>query len=159
MSALIRFDGASRGNGKPNSLAGAGAVIYQTYYIKEKEEKDGKVIEITRKKTSTTKLSKFLGKGAKYTNNYAEYSSLLIGLEKTIELGIKNVAIEGDSQLVIKQLKGEYQVKSPNIKPLFKKIKELEKNFDEITYKHIYRNLNGEADALANKAIDERFLK
>ena len=126
---LLQFDGCSKGNpGK----AGAGAVIY-----KNKTEIWGKSLFI----------------GNKNTNNEAEYAGLIIGLEEAIDMGIKNLYVEGDSLLVINQMTGKYKVKSENLILLYKKAKELEKQFDIIIYNHIYRNLNKRADELSNLAL------
>ena len=125
---ILRFDGASKGNpGK----SGCGAVIY----LNNNE----------------------IWNGVKYTgvqtNNYAEYYGMIIGLEEAVKKGIKEISVEGDSMLVIKQMLGHYRVKSDNLKELFKKSKELQLNFDSINFKHIYRNKNSRADELANKSL------
>lgn len=126
---LLQFDGCSKGNpGK----AGSGAVIY---------------------KNNTEIWGKSLFIGNKNTNNEAEYTGLLIGLEEAIDMGIKNLCVEGDSLLVINQMTGKYKVKSENLILLYNKAKELEKRFDVIIYNHIYRNLNKRADELSNLAL------
>lgn len=134
MNYLLQFDGASKSN---PGLAGAGAVIY--------ENGNGVWAE-----------SVFVG--LKETNNYAEYKGLLLGLNKAYELGIKNLHVQGDSQLIIKQMKGEYKVNSANLLPLFNQAKELEKMFDSLKFEHIYREKNKRADSLSNEAITE-FIK
>ena len=103
------FDGASKGN---PGLAGAGAVIYD----EEEEIWHG---------------SKFIGENA--TNNEAEYNGLIIGLNKAIDLNIKSLLVNGDSLLVINQMKGDYKVKSKNLVDLYNEAKELEKMFDYIS--------------------------
>jgi ribonuclease HI len=123
------FDGASKGN---PGLAGAGAVIY--HY--EKEIWHG---------------HKFIGNKA--TNNEAEYSGLIIGLNKAIELNIKSLLVNGDSLLVINQMTGKYKCNSANLLPFYTMAKELSKNFDTIKFQHIYRNFNKRADELSNIAI------
>ena len=126
---LLQFDGCSKGNpGK----AGSGAVIY-----KNKTEIWGKSLFV----------------GNKNTNNEAEYTGLIIGLEEAIDMGIKNLCVEGDSLLVINQMTGKYKVKSENIILLYNKAKELEREFDVIIYNHIYRNFNKRADELSNLAL------
>ena len=128
---LLQFDGCSKGNpGK----AGSGAVIY-----KNKTEIWGKSLFV----------------GNKNTNNEAEYTGLIIGLEEAIDMGIKNLCVEGDSLLVINQMTGKYKVKSENLILLYNKAKELEKKFDIIIYNHIYRNLNKRADELSNMALSQ----
>jgi ribonuclease HI len=123
------FDGASKGN---PGLAGAGAVIY--HY--EKEIWNG---------------YKFIGEKA--TNNEAEYSGLIIGLNKAIELNIKSLLVNGDSLLVINQMSGKYKCNSENLLPLYNTAKELSAKFKNIQFQHIYRNLNKRADELSNIAI------
>ena len=131
MSYKLQFDGCSKGN---PGLAGAGAVIY-----KNNDE--------------IWSSSIFVGKNE--TNNLAEYNGLIIGLEQAIKLGIQTIIVEGDSMLVIKQMKSEYKVKSSNLLEIYNKAVGLEKLFNSITYKHIYRNKNTRADELANIAIKE----
>ena len=125
----LNFDGCSKGNpGK----AGAGAVIYKNN------------IEIFS-------ISIFVG--IKETNNVAEYTGLLIGLQEAVKLGIKKIAVKGDSLLVIKQMKGEYQVKAPALVKLFQAAKQLAGQFTEITFTHVYRNDNKRADQLSNEGL------
>jgi len=123
------FDGASKGN---PGLAGAGAVIYNG----EKEIWYG---------------HKFIGEKA--TNNEAEYGGLIIGLNKAIELNIKSLLVNGDSLLVINQMTGKYKCNSENLLPFYNIAKELNKQFDNIQYYHVYRNFNKRADELSNIAI------
>lgn len=130
----LQFDGCSKSN---PGIAGAGAVIY-----KFKEEISAKI--------------KFVGNNS--TNNVAEYTGLIIGLKEAINLGIKTLVVEGDSMLVIKQMKGEYKVKSINLLHLYNEAKEIEKMFDFITFKHIYRENNKRADELSNLAISKDYL-
>lgn len=126
---LLRFDGCSKGN---PGLGGSGAVIYQN----EKEIWSG---------------SKLVGYNE--TNNYAEYMGLIMGLQKATELNIKNLHVEGDSMLVIKQMTGKNKVNSPNLIELHKLAIKLKSNFDNITFEHIYRVNNSRADELCNEAI------
>ena len=126
---LMQFDGCSKGNpGK----AGSGAVIY-----KNKNEIWGKSLFI----------------GNKNTNNEAEYIGLIIGLEEAINMEIKDLHVEGDSLLVIKQMKGEYKVKSENLIKLYEKAKTLENQFTIVSYNHVYRDKNKRADELSNMAL------
>ena len=127
----LQFDGCSKNN---PGLAGAGAVIY----------KNG--IEI---------WADHLFVGTNNTNNYAEYSGLLFGLEKAIELNIKALHIEGDSLLVINQMTGKYKCNSPNLIELYNKSKILVSGFDDIMFVHIFRNKNVRADELSNNAVIE----
>jgi ribonuclease HI len=123
------FDGASKGN---PGLAGAGAVIY------DQEE------EIWHD-------HKFIGE--KVTNNEAEYCGLIIGLNKAIELNIKSLLVNGDSLLIINQMRGTYKCNSSNLLPFYNSAKELSTKFDSIQFQHIYRIFNKRADELSNIAI------
>lgn len=125
---ILRFDGASKGNpGK----CGAGAVIYLN-------------------NNEIWSDSVYLGT---QTNNYAEYYGMVIGLKEAIKRNIKDIYVEGDSMLVIKQMLGHYSVKSDNLKALFKEAKTLQLQFNYINFKHIYRNKNQRADELANQSF------
>jgi ribonuclease HI len=125
----LQFDGCSKSN---PGLAGAGAVIYNL-----DEEISAQI--------------HFVGNNA--TNNVAEYTGLIIGLKEAINLNVKTLLVQGDSMLVIKQMKGEYKVKSENLIHLYNEAKELEKMFDSIEFEHIYRENNKRADELSNLAI------
>ncbi len=125
-------DGASRGN---PGLAGAGIYLLGP---------DGKPFK---------RLKKFLGI---VTNNVAEYSALIAALESAKRFGIKRLRVMGDSELVVKQVKGIYRVKSPDLKPLYESVSELIRFFDSFEIRHVRRDKNAEADQLANEAIDTR---
>jgi len=130
MEYTLYFDGCSKGNpGK----AGSGAVIY-----KNKSEIWGKSLFI----------------GDKNTNNEAEYMGLIIGLEEAINIGVEDLYVEGDSLLVIKQMKGLYKVKAENLYKLYEKAKKLEKQFTSVSYNHVYRDKNKRADELSNMALN-----
>ena len=104
------------------------------------------------------KKSRFLGRR---TNNFAEYSGVLAALEWLIKksAGLDNVPIFLDSQLAVKQLNGEYKVKSSNLKPLITKIKLLENNMDtKINFHFLPRDKNKLADFLVNKTLDKNRL-
>ncbi len=127
----IFIDGASRGN--PGS-AGAGVVIkYRDRTVK--------------------RLKRYLGIT---TNNFAEYSALVMALEEARRRRLKKIRILSDSELMVKQIKGEYTVRSKNLLPLFSRAKGLLRDFDGYEVLHIRREKNQEADLLANRAIDER---
>jgi len=128
----VYSDGAARGNPGP---AGAGAVL---------KNAQGQVVE---------KLGQFLGDN---TNNFAEYMGLLLGLKRARELGIQEVEIYADSELMIRQLSGRYQVKSPTLRPLFDEARALLRGFSRFTLTHIPRAQNADADEMSNRAIDER---
>ena len=87
------------------------------------------------------------------TNNAAEYNSLILGLKRCIKLGIKDIKIKMDSQLVVKQVLGEYKVRNENLKELHFQVLELLVKFDTFTIEHIYRNQNTDADELADLCI------
>ena len=127
----MNFDGCSKGN---PGLAGVGAVIY----CLDDEIWSG---------------SLFLGKNA--TNNQSEYTGLIFGLQQAIDMKIKTLTVKGDSQLVINQMTGKYKCNSDNIIELYKKAKELEKEFEKIYFVHVLRNLNRRADELSNEAIKD----
>lgn len=126
------FDGASRNNPGP---AAAGAVL--------KDEKCGKLL---------WKAGKRLGD--KQTCNFAEYSGLIMGLKKAIELNIRRLRVSGDSQLIVNQMKGTYKVKNQNLIPLHAEARRLLVNFDSFEINHVYRDQNSEADAIANQALN-----
>ncbi len=129
MVYTLQFDGASKRN---PGICGAGYVIFQ----------DDEILE---------RASKFVSE--KNTNNYAEYSALLFGIERVVELGIKDIHVEGDSQLVINQLNGIYKINSPNIIDIYNKIIDNFIYLDSFTFRHIKRDKNKIADELANQAI------
>jgi ribonuclease HI len=126
-------DGAARGNPGP---AGAGAVIVNA---------DGHVV---------AKVGKFLGDDK--TNNYAEYMALILGLKRARAMGIKELEILSDSELVVRQLAGSYAVKADHLKPLHDEVKQLLEGFSWHEVRHIPREENEEADVMSNRAIDER---
>lgn len=94
---------------------------------------------------------KFLGEN--FTNNESEYHALYEGLLKCVELKIKKLKVYGDSNLIIKQMSGEYKINSSNLIPLNNKCNKLLENFNLIEFFHIYREENTRADFLANEAI------
>ena len=131
MNARLYTDGAARGNPGP---AGSGAALVAP---------DGTVIaEVTR----------FLGHA---TNNVAEYTALIIGLEEASRRGIEHLDVRMDSLLVVQQMKGLWRIKHPGLKPLALQAGALLAGFPSRTIEHIPREENGIADALANRAIDQ----
>lgn len=89
------------------------------------------------------------------TNNFAEYEAVRHALLAAKALGAKAVRLHADSELVVKQLSGVYQVKNADLRPLFEAVKRLERDFpDGVRYQHVRRELNRDADALANEALD-----
>ena len=129
----IYTDGASRGNPGP---AGIGVLIQD-----ENEQ-------------PIKKIRRFLGTA---TNNVAEYTALIEGLEAVKKLKPRHLEVFSDSELVIKQMKGEYQVRNPNLFPLYQRAKVLMNHFHTIQFYSIPREMNRAADALANEAIDHEF--
>jgi len=125
----LYFDGCSKGNPGPS---GAGAVLYENG-------------------TEIWSDSKFVG--LRETNNVAEYSGLILGLEEALARKITALTVRGDSLLVINQMTGKYAVSSPRMRKLYDASKTLEKKFRVVEYEHIYRTNNQRADELANEGI------
>ena len=123
-------DGAARGNPGP---AGAGVHL---------EDEHGAAVD---------EAFAFLGEA---TNNVAEYRALLLGLERARKLGVQEVEIRSDSELVVRQLTGEYRVRNADLLELYRQVVELERAFQRVEYVHIPRAQNRAADRLANRAID-----
>src|SRR6185437_15301537 len=90
------------------------------------------------------------------TNNVAEYRALITGLEKAKKLGAKKIHIRGDSELIIKQMRGEYRVKHPDLRELYDEAQFLLHQFDEAKIEHNLRHKNALADKLANLAMDRK---
>ena len=128
----LEFDGGSRGNPGP---AGVGIVL---------RAQDG---------TPLVTLGRSIGKA---TNNVAEYSALILALEEAKKLGARKIIIRGDSELIIKQMRGEYRVKHPDMKVLCTQAQMLLKEFDEARIEHNLRGKNVLADKLANLAMDRK---
>ena len=124
-------DGGSRGNPGP---AGYGAVI---------EDPEGRV---------AAKLSEYLGR---QTNNYAEYKGLLAVLDWALANGARRLRVVSDSELMVRQMKGRYKVKSPGLRPLWEEAQRLALRLEGFEMRHTLRGGNKEADRLANDAMDE----
>lgn len=139
----IYCDGASSGN---PGHSGIGVVIISQ---KSAVTPDLKPLK-TNLQPDVYRISQYIGIA---TNNIAEYSALIKGLEKALFLGLRRVDIFLDSELLVKQIKGDYKVKSSNLKPLWEKAQSLLKKLDNYRVFHIPRELNKEADSLAKKAI------
>ena len=92
------------------------------------------------------------------TNNIAEYTAAIIGLERALQLGASKVTLFADSELMVKQLNGQYRVKNEGLKPLHARAKELIAKIGSVEIQYIPRERNKDADALANKAIDEKIV-
>src|SRR5579864_1644344 len=128
---FANIDGGARGNPGP---AGYGVVI--------KDAANQVLAEI----------SKFLGHG---TNNFAEYSALLAALDYAQKHGHKSLHVFSDSELLVKQLKGEYKVRSHELKPLYEQARAASHKLENFSIQHVRREQNREADKLANQAMDE----
>lgn len=127
--AVLRTDGGARGNPGP---AGAGIVL---------EVEDG----------ATVRAGRYLGVT---TNNVAEYEALVWGLENARALGVGELAVYADSELVVRQLTGEYRVKNPGLKPLHERALSLMRSFDRVEVRYVPREENRAADEMANAAMD-----
>ena len=84
------------------------------------------------------------------TNNVAEYTAVILGLERARELGATDVVLRSDSLLLINQLTGRYRVRTPHLQPLHRRVRELAAGFEAIEFEHVRRERNTEADRLAN---------
>ena len=132
MLALTLFcDGAARRN--PRGPAGAGAVLL---------DETGNEVQALRR---------FLGVR---TNNEAEYEALLLGLERALALGARRMSIRADSEVMVNHLNRTYRVKAANLRPLYERAIKLLAQFEVWDARHVRREQNGRADALANEAID-----
>jgi ribonuclease HI len=125
------IDGGSRGNPGPASY---GVVI-----------RDGRGDIVA-------KLKKYIGR---MTNNVAEYYGLIAAMDYAQSHAIRALRVESDSELLVKQMRGLYKVKSEDLRPLFERAQKMSKAFDSFRIEHVYREQNREADALANEALDE----
>jgi ribonuclease HI len=125
----LEFDGCSKGN---PGRAGAGAVLY----------------EGSREIWSDAKYV-----GDKETNNVAEYTGLIMGLHEARRRNISRLLVRGDSELIIKQMNGQYAVKSENIRHYHQAAKDLASQFKWIEFRHVYRKDNARADELSNKGL------
>ena len=96
-------------------------------------------------------LSEYLGHK---TNNFAEYSALLAALEYAVAHGHRALKVISDSQLMVRQMNGQYKVNSPDLKPLYEKARSLARRLDKFTIQHVLREQNRQADKLANEAMD-----
>ncbi len=127
---IAHIDGASRGNPGP---AAYGVVIK------------------TARGTPVAALSKFLGRT---TNNVAEYQALLAALEHVLEDGHRRLRVLSDSELLVRQIEGSYKVKSPDLKPLYQRARQMIGKLESFDIEYVPRGQNREADRLANQALD-----
>ncbi len=126
----ILTDGCARGNPGP---AGSGVIILDA---------DGRTI---------LEKARYLGTA---TNNVAEYTALIDGLREAAGMGAREVAVRTDSELVVRQMKGEYKVKDVKLKELFAEARRLAQGFAVVGFTHVQRENNRDADRLANRAVD-----
>src|SRR6202795_950638 len=124
------IDGAARGNPGPASY---GVVI---------RDGGGELV---------AKLKKYIGR---MSNNVAEYYGLIAALDYAQSHKIRALRIESDSELLVKQMRGQYKVKSADLQPLFERARKMSEGFESFRIDHVYREQNREADALANDALD-----
>ena len=130
--AIIYTDGGSRGNPGPSAL---GVVI---------EDERGKILK---------EYSHYLGEA---TNNQAEYEAVIFALQKAKQLKIKKLEIRTDSELIGKQLLGEYKIKDSDLQPLFIKAWNLRLDYEKVSIKIISREQNKKADKLVNQELDAK---
>lgn len=130
MTVVLYFDGSSKRN---PGRGGAGAVLYT---------------QTDTNRSEMFALSHFVGENV--TNNFAEYTGLVIGLTECLKRGVKQLCVKGDSLLVIQQMRGVYKVKSENLKGVYTQAKDLASQFEAIQFIHVYREENTRADELSN---------
>lgn len=128
---IAHIDGGARGNPGP---AGYGVVV---------TDQAGRKIAA---------LSKYLGH---QTNNYAEYSGMLAALDYALTNGHKALKVVADSELLVKQIRGEYKVKSPSLAELYQRARQMIRQLEWFSIQHVLRGKNQEADRLANLAMDQ----
>ena len=129
-SATAHVDGGSRGNPGP---AGYGVRITGD---------DGSIVD----------LKEAIGIA---TNNIAEYTGLLAALRWAVAEGVPSLHVKADSELMVKQMLGEYRVKNPGLQPLHDEARRLARRIGQVTFEHVRRHVNPDADRLANEAMDE----
>lgn len=130
-TATLNIDGASRGNPGPAAFA----------------------FVIARPGLPPVEEAATLGQ---VTNNVAEYTALVRGLEAAADLGLKQLQVFSDSELLVKQMNGEYRVKHPDLLPLYEDARALVKEFDSVVISHVRREQNKRADELCNIALDAK---
>jgi probable phosphoglycerate mutase len=131
LEIVAHIDGGSRGNPGP---AAYGVAIK------------------TPQGQPVTAFAKFIGEN---TNNFAEYQGLLAALEYALSHGYPRLRVLTDSELMARQISGRYKVRSPDLKPLYDKAREMIARLESFSIRHVYREQNREADRLANKAMDD----
>jgi ribonuclease HI len=127
---VVNVDGGARGNPGPAAI---GAVV---------QDPGGEVLE---------ERGERIGKA---TNNVAEYRAVLLGIERAAELGASELELVGDSELIVRQVKGEYKVKDATLRGLHAEVKRALRPFERWSIRHVRREQNAEADRLVNSALD-----
>lgn len=127
---IVNVDGGARGNPGPAAI---GAVV---------QSPDGDVVEERGERIGAA------------TNNVAEYRALLFGIERAAELGASELELVGDSELIVRQVKGEYKVKDATLRKLHGEVKRALAGFEAWEIRHVRREHNAEADRLVNAALD-----
>lgn len=126
----VNVDGGARGNPGPAAIA---AVV-----------QDGKG-EVLEERSDSIGIA---------TNNVAEYRALLLGIERAAALGAKHLELIGDSELIVRQVRGEYKVKDETLRELHGQVQKALEGFDEWSIRHVRRDDNEEADRLVNEELD-----
>ncbi len=130
MNATLSTDGGARGNPGPAAFA----------YVLEAD--DGTVLDARGEAIGVA------------TNNVAEYRALVAGLERAAELGVTTLRVLSDSELMVKQMRGEYRVKNRDLQELFLQASRAARRVGAVTYAHVRREHNELADRLVNEALD-----
>jgi ribonuclease HI len=130
---VVYFDGGARGNPGPAAI---GAVV------------------LDPSRTPPARLAAVSERIGETTNNVAEYKALIAGLEAAVQTSARTVKVRGDSKLVIEQVAGRWKVKQPHLRPLCDEARALLARFDSADLAHVRRELNSDADALVNAALD-----
>lgn len=130
LKLVVNVDGGARGNPGPAAI---GAVV---------QDAKGEVLEEHGERIGIA------------TNNVAEYRALLLGIARAAELGADELELIGDSELIVRQVKGEYKVKDATMRELHGEVKRALRAFDSWSIRHVRRELNTEADRLVNAVLD-----
>jgi ribonuclease HI len=130
LKVVVNVDGGARGNPGPAAI---GAVV---------QDANGEVLEEHGERIGVA------------TNNVAEYRALLLGIARAAELGADEIELVGDSELIVRQVKGEYKVKDATMRELHREVKRALRPFNSWSIRHVRREFNKEADRLVNAVLD-----
>jgi len=130
LKLVVNVDGGARGNPGPAAI---GAVV---------QDAEGEVLEERGERIGTA------------TNNVAEYRALLLGIERAADLGASELELIGDSELIVRQVKGEYKVKDATLRELHGEVMKALRPFESWSIQHVRREQNAEADRLVNQVLD-----